>query len=115
MAGGKETPRQKMIGMMYLVLTALLALNVSSAVLEKFAIMNVTLLELIEENKDTNATKLSGIMAATSDKPIVIDAKARAQKVRSLTNNTLRLLDSIKVVLSSGNKAFKCSPIAITH
>ena len=25
MAGGKETPRQKMIGMMYLVLTALLA------------------------------------------------------------------------------------------
>jgi len=27
MAGGKETPRQKMIGMMYLVLTALLALQ----------------------------------------------------------------------------------------
>lgn len=37
MAGGKETPRQKMIGMMYLVLTALLALNVSKAVLEAFA------------------------------------------------------------------------------
>ena len=36
MAGGKETPRQKMIGMMYLVLTALLALQVSNAVLEKF-------------------------------------------------------------------------------
>lgn len=33
MAGGKETPRQKMIGMMYLVLTALLALNVSKQVL----------------------------------------------------------------------------------
>jgi hypothetical protein len=37
MAGGKETPRQKMIGMMYLVLTALLALNVSKQVLEAFA------------------------------------------------------------------------------
>lgn len=36
MAGGKETPRQKMIGMMYLVLTALLALNVSAEVLEAF-------------------------------------------------------------------------------
>ena len=36
MAGGKETPRQKMIGMMYLVLTALLALNVSKAVLDAF-------------------------------------------------------------------------------
>jgi gliding motility-associated protein GldM len=39
MAGGKETPRQKMIGMMYLVLTALLALQVSNAVLEKFALI----------------------------------------------------------------------------
>jgi hypothetical protein len=47
MAGKKETPRQKMIGMMYLVLTALLALQVSNAVLEKFAIINVTLNGLI--------------------------------------------------------------------
>jgi hypothetical protein len=30
MAHGKETPRQKMIGMMYLVLMAMLALNVST-------------------------------------------------------------------------------------
>ncbi len=36
MAGGKETPRQKMIGMMYLVLTALLALNISKEVLNGF-------------------------------------------------------------------------------
>ena len=36
MAGGKETPRQKMIGMMYLVLTALLALNVSKQILDAF-------------------------------------------------------------------------------
>jgi gliding motility-associated protein GldM len=36
MSGGKETPRQKMIGMMYLVLTALLALNVSKAILDAF-------------------------------------------------------------------------------
>jgi hypothetical protein len=46
MAGGKETPRQKMIGMMYMVLTALLALNVSNSVLEKFAIIDDTLLKL---------------------------------------------------------------------
>ncbi|MGY8918146.1 MAG: hypothetical protein ACKVJ6_07725, partial [Flavobacteriales bacterium] len=36
MSGGKETPRQKMIGMMYLVLTALLALNISKEVLNGF-------------------------------------------------------------------------------
>ncbi len=36
MGGGNETPRQKMVGMMYLVLTALLALNVSKSILEAF-------------------------------------------------------------------------------
>lgn len=40
MAGYKETPRQKMIAMMYLVLTALLALNVSVDILDAFAIVN---------------------------------------------------------------------------
>ena len=40
MAGGKETPRQKMIGMMYLVLTALLALNVSKEIIRAFVTIN---------------------------------------------------------------------------
>lgn len=40
MAHGKETPRQKMIGMMYLVLTAMLALNVSTEVLEAFVLVD---------------------------------------------------------------------------
>jgi gliding motility-associated protein GldM len=39
MAGG-GTPRQKMIGMMYLVLTALLALNVSKSILDSFVVVN---------------------------------------------------------------------------
>lgn len=43
MAGGKESPRQKMIGMMYLVLTAMLALNVSRQVLNAFAVVNAGL------------------------------------------------------------------------
>lgn len=40
MAGVKETPRQRMIGMMYLVLTALLALQVSNQILQKFILIN---------------------------------------------------------------------------
>ena len=40
MAGGKESPRQKMIGMMYLVLTALLALNVSKQIVSAFITLN---------------------------------------------------------------------------
>ena len=40
MSLAKETPRQKMIGMMYLVLTALLALNVSKDILNAFIVVN---------------------------------------------------------------------------
>lgn len=42
MAHPKETPRQKLIGMMYLVLTAMLALNVSKEVLEGYSNVNDT-------------------------------------------------------------------------
>lgn len=40
MSGAKETPRQKMIGMMYLMLTAMLALNVSVEVIDAFTTVN---------------------------------------------------------------------------
>lgn len=36
MAGGRETPRQKMIGILYLVLLGLVALNVSDSILDAF-------------------------------------------------------------------------------
>lgn len=36
MAGGKETPRQRMIGILYLVLLGLVALNVSDSILDAF-------------------------------------------------------------------------------
>ena len=45
MSGAKETPRQKMIGMMYLVLTALLALNISTEVLNGFVKVENSLLQ----------------------------------------------------------------------
>lgn len=43
MGGGKLPPRQKMIGMMYLVLTALLAMNVSKDILNAFVVVNESL------------------------------------------------------------------------
>jgi len=43
--GGKETPRQKMIGMMYLVLTALLAMNVSKDILNAFVAVDDSLIK----------------------------------------------------------------------
>ena len=40
MAGGKLSPRQKMINLMYLVFIAMLALNMSKEVLSAFGLMN---------------------------------------------------------------------------
>jgi gliding motility-associated protein GldM len=98
MAGGKETPRQKMIGMMYLVLTALLALQVSNAVLEKFAIIESTLAELIQEQGVQNAAMLQGIIeeAGKSSNAKVIHARENAQKVRELTQTTLNSINKLK-------------------
>lgn len=98
MAGGKETPRQKMIGMMYLVLTALLALQVSNAVLEKFAIINVTLEELRNQNNQKNALQLAAIQeaGATSSNPKVKTAVENAKKVREATSKVLKDVDDLK-------------------
>jgi gliding motility-associated protein GldM len=103
MAGGKETPRQKMIGMMYLVLTALLALNVSSAILEKFAIVNTTLEGLVDEDKDKNEKKLTGIIASTSKEAKVEAAKEKAKKVREITKTMVVYLDGVKTKIATGS------------
>lgn len=98
MAGGKETPRQKLIGMMYLVLTALLALQVSSAVLEKFAIIHATLDELIADGNKNNQATLDHIIeeAGKNQNPKVLTAKENAGKVRDLTKATLASIDNLK-------------------
>src|SRR5579872_7518559 len=103
MAGGKETPRQKMIGMMYLVLTALLALNVSSAILEKFAIVNTTLEDLVGEDKTKNENKLTGIMGSTSKEAKVEAAKDKAKKVREISKAMIAYLDGVKVKIKTGS------------
>src|SRR6478609_2817979 len=99
MAGGKETPRQKMIGMMYLVLTALLALQVSNAVLEKFAIINETLTNLIKEGDKKSESILSSIIkdAGENQAASVVTAKQNAQKVRELTKSTIASIEALKL------------------
>lgn len=98
MAGGKETPRQKMIGMMYLVLTALLALQVSNAVLEKFAIINETLGQLVDETDAANARELDKIIQAggKSEKEKIKNAVVKAKKVRDVTKATNDWIETLK-------------------
>ncbi|MDG2343741.1 MAG: GldM family protein [Flavobacteriales bacterium] len=70
MGGGKETPRQKMIGLMYLVLMALLAMNVSKEIINAFVTLNNKLESSIAQTESFNtelssefATKLATLKA----------------------------------------------------
>ena len=61
MAGGKETPRQKLINLMYLVLLAMLALQVSSAIIQKFQFLNSSLEKAVGEAEIRNIETVSNI------------------------------------------------------
>jgi gliding motility-associated protein GldM len=97
MAGGKETPRQKMIGMMYLVLTALLALNVSKEILDAF----ITINKGLEKTKTTfdikNKQQYSALQNAYNEKKDKY-AKAwqAAQVVEKSSKNIVDLINKIK-------------------
>ena len=61
-----ETPRQKMIGMMYLVLTAMLALNVSAAILNGYIAVDDSLHATINATVESNAESYAQFEAALS-------------------------------------------------
>ena len=72
MGGAKncpETPRQKMIGMMYLVLTAMLALNVSTDILNGFTLVDNSLHSSIAASDTRNAKLYRDFQAANADNP----------------------------------------------
>ncbi|MDN5216552.1 gliding motility protein GldM [Fulvivirgaceae bacterium BMA12] len=99
MAGSNETPRQKMIGMMYLVLTALLALNVSKSVLEKFVFINSTLEKTVAEGQSKNSETLASIekqVDESGNRPKDVAVMKKAQEIRKKTGEVLKELDAYK-------------------
>ena len=95
----KETPRQKMIGMMYLVLTALLALQVSDALLQKFVLLNNSLEAANGSAVQKNNQTVEGIKAKVNDSPNpaqYADIIRQAQEVRKLSDAMVGELDNLK-------------------
>lgn len=97
MAGYKETPRQKMIGMLYLVLTALLALNVSKEILEAFVVVN----ETMETTNKNFSTKLDASYAKFKGQYMMAPEKVgpywdKAQKAQTMSVNLINYIDSLK-------------------
>jgi gliding motility-associated protein GldM len=89
MAKGKETPRQKMIGMMYLILTAMLALNVSKEAVEAFKKVDLSLTKTNANYIKKNDITYQAFDAAARDnqekagpwKDKALELKGRADEV----------------------------------
>jgi len=99
MAGGKETPRQKMIGMMYLVLTALLALQIKDTVLEKFVLIESGLEEANESIAGYNGTIVEAIQANAANqgnKTGDLAVAKAAENIRKYTNGLITDLENLK-------------------
>jgi gliding motility-associated protein GldM len=102
MAGQKENSRQKMIGMMYLVLTALLALNISKDILDAFVIVDQSL----AASSETTGKKMDALysdfdLAKAVDPKKVDNYWVRSQEARRMAMDVSTFIDSIKTTLIS--------------
>jgi len=102
MGGGKETPRQKMIGMMYLVLTALLALNVAKTILDAFVAIeeNIQIANINEyargsEKYDLIKEKATGNESSEKAKEVL----KTVQKIDDLAAKNVQMIDKIKLLV----------------
>ena len=107
MAAYKETPRQKMIAMMYLVLTAILALNVSKSMLDAFIVVN----ESIESTIENFSNKIEEVHTEFNKQYKLNPNKIKpywdkAQEVRASSEEMIQFIDSLKyaLIIQSENK-----------
>jgi gliding motility-associated protein GldM len=103
MAGGKETPRQKMIGIMYLVLMAMLALNVSNTVLDAFK----TVRDGLEKSNENMDGRLKFIMTLFKNYYDNAPKKAeenfkKAQEAKKIGDGIVEEIEKLKKELIGG-------------
>jgi gliding motility-associated protein GldM len=100
MASGKLSPRQKMINMMYLVLTALLALNVTKEVINAFVTINESV-ELSKENLDkkNQNTYAAFAQAMSVDAAKYSEVNKKAESIRAAANSLDKFIEDTKIKL----------------
>lgn len=99
MADSNASPRQKMINMMYLVLTALLALNVSAEILKAFHLVEVSMARAGDNIDKKNQESLAAIAKYKSDHPtdpIAIDAEAKAKQAVEVSKEAVKYFNDLK-------------------
>ncbi len=107
MASGKLSPRQKMINMMYLVLTALLAMNVSKEVINAFKNVNSSITKTMGILSSKNTATYSALKDALEDpqqKQKAAIWKPVADKIGSLSNSLISDIETYKTEMKKASK-----------
>ena len=103
MAGGKITPRQKMINLMYLVFIAMLALNMSKEVLSAFGLMN----EKFESSNTASIVNNKKLLMTIDQKGsenagMFGPAKNAADKIATISKNFYEFVEGLKADATNG-------------
>ena len=102
MASGKQSPRQKMINLMYLVFIAMLALNMSKEVLTAFGLLNEKLTESNQTTTQRNAAFMAGLDAKVEEQPAkYAPLKEKAVRVDELSTNFNNYIETLKTDLTA--------------
>ena len=114
MSGAKncpETPRQKMISMMYLVLTAMLALNVSADILKGFRMVNNGLVTSIQSADERNKYLMASFEELNARYPEKIgEWLKKAKEVEARANDLVDYIHNFKyemIKMADGSSADK--------
>ena len=97
MAGAANSPRQRMINLMYLVFIAMMALNMGKEVLSAFGLMNEKLQAANERYISTNEAVFDELEKKEQEKPEeYAEALKKARQVRDMSNDYYTYLGALK-------------------
>jgi gliding motility-associated protein GldM len=96
MAGGKLSPRQKMINLMYLVFIAMLALNMSKEVLSAFGLLEEKITQSNESTDLRNDAFMANLAVKASDEPqTYAELNEKAKQINTLSNTLDNYIEEI--------------------
>ena len=103
MAGGKNSPRQKMVNLMYLIFIAMLALNMSKEVLAAFGIMNEKLETSNAMTTASNEAFLGSLETKASEDAAKYEKLYKnAQQIKAMSQEYYDYLESLKSGMTEG-------------
>ncbi len=105
MASGKQSPRQRMINLMYLVFIAMLAMNMSKEVLSAFGLMNEKLSETNTKAAEANSKAYANLETKASEQTKQYgEAKEKADLIREEADSFYAYLENLKSQMMSDVK-----------